>query len=270
MLTRKHISALVRMPDLKPQVEWFSYPNFTFEISDYELKQPYAEKLHLRFGHQMEIAFANAIERLEHWKIIAQNLQCIRNGETKGEIDFILQNLENKTFYHVELAVKFYLYMPFSENEIECLIGPNKKDLLHEKLRKLTEKQFPILFEREIEALLKPLNINPSQVKQASYFKAFIFTPFGDKTHQFGQINNACVVGQYLNLETLESLINDDSQVYVPEKLDWIVNPENHKDWLNWAEAKQAILQQLEKKNALMVWIKNQESVDRYFVVWWL
>lgn len=270
MLTRKHISALVRMPDLKPQVAWFSYPDFEIEISDYTLKSPFAEKLTLRFGQQMEVAFAKAIERMEHWNIITQNIQCIQNKTTKGEVDFILQNTESKQFYHVELAVKFYLYVPYSENEIECFIGPNKKDLLHEKLHKMNDRQFPILFEPEVTALLKLLNIDAKHVKQSSCFKAFIFTPFGSEMHHFSEINNACVAGQYLNLHTLDSLISHESKAYVPEKLDWIVNPEHHKNWINWPEAKEAILQQLEKKNAPMVWIKNQESVHRYFVVWWL
>lgn len=86
--------------------------------------------------------------------VIARNLQIEKQGRTFGELDFLLSQGKTK-INHLEMAVKFYLYHPETgtnpaqQKETHAaanrLIGPNRKDRLDLKLKRMTEHQLPIV-----------------------------------------------------------------------------------------------------------------------------
>lgn len=75
------------------------------------------------------------------------NLQCgvqIReNGRTLGELDFIYRDADSQ-LVHLETAVKFYLYRRSGEWLDSHYVGPNAKDTLERKIRRLRDHQTPL------------------------------------------------------------------------------------------------------------------------------
>ena len=110
-------------------------------------------------GKRMEIFFDHLLKNSEKYEVIGKNLQIFQGKLTLGELDFLIKNMENNTFHHIELVYKFYVYDSSYENELERWIGPNRRDSLLQKIEKLNQRQFPILFKPESKKLLSELNL---------------------------------------------------------------------------------------------------------------
>ena len=109
-------------------------------------------------GRQAEAIFESIIKESKSCKLLAANIQIQSPTKTIGELDYLLEQGKTKTQIHVELSCKFYLFDPDSLGTFEQKwIGPNKKDSLQDKINKLREKQFPLLFNKNTNNLLKKL-----------------------------------------------------------------------------------------------------------------
>src|SRR5690606_18617666 len=84
------------------------------------------------------------------------------------------------------------------EAEINKWIGPNRKDILPQKIRKLQEKQLPLLYHKATTRVLSDLNINCNEVKQLVCFKANLFVPLNMEGKPFPLINNSCISGYWI------------------------------------------------------------------------
>lgn len=221
----------------------------------------------LRLGHLVERFISNQLHQINNIKVLAENLQIKQAKQTIGELDVLL--LQNNTPVHLEIVYKFYLYdETVGTNELEHWIGPNKKDSLVHKLNKLKTKQLPLLHNSETQQALKQFNISISTIKQYVHFKAQLFVPFqqGKTTYPF--INNACIVGVYLNL--VETIHFKDYLWYLPNKYNWLATPQLNVHWYPYEKAIAAIKTLLTNKRAPLCWVKTPNNeLKKIFVVWW-
>lgn len=156
----------------------------------------------LRLGQLAEQFVFNQIETCTKAVILAENIQIQKDKRTLGELDTLL--LLDRTPIHLEIVYKFYLYdATLGASEIECWIGPNRKDSLIEKLNKLEQKQLPLLFSKHCKHTLKRLELDHHDFEQHVLFKAQLFIPYEQQIH-FELLNADCVSGFYINTTQLE------------------------------------------------------------------
>lgn len=266
MLTRKHLLALASMPDIGLKPDTMPYPSFKLEIERADQQPAFIEVSNKRFGHQMESLFQEILTQNVRYQILLENFQIFDKKQTVGEIDFIILDHFTEVALHIELCVKFYIYEP-QEEELKGFVGPNHHDSLLDKVAKLKERQFPLLLHEKVGEVLIPMGLDPYEVQQMLCFKAYVFLPHHINSIVFTQINNACVAGTYIESKEFKKSSFSSSWFYFPKKTDWILTPDLEREWLSFEEAESKLAAFVAKKNAPLVWIKNQESVTRMFIV---
>lgn len=222
----------------------------------------------LRLGKWIEIFTAFQLQQIEGIKIIAENLQIKNNKQTIGEIDVLL--LQQEQSIHLEIAYKFYLYDDTMEydHHLDYWIGPNRTDSLTLKLKKLTNKQLPLLLQPETQPALNRLGLNSNDIKQFVNFKAQLFVPYHKRTIDFKALNKDCTQGFYIHFNQIEILKN--YHFYIPIKLDWLVEPQLNVKWLNFNDTVIAIRMFMDKKQSPLCWLKDENNqLTKCFVTWW-
>lgn len=256
--------------------------NYFQEIQQFQLPQikdplekPIAEDLpslstNFVMGKRVERFFEWIIRQNQGYKLLAENMQISRNKITLGELDFLLKDLINQQVYHVEMVYKFYVYDPSFTAENQRWIGPNRKDTLLQKTKKLKEKQFPLLFKPETKELLSSLNLNAEEVLQQSCFKANLFVPGELQNKQFSEINSDCIAGIWLHFNEFKTSSCKNFEYYAPKKQDWPISPEHGETWFSHSEIINQIDILFENKKASLIWVKKPgNNYERLFVVWW-
>ncbi len=220
----------------------------------------------LRLGQLAEQFVFNALELCDTIELLAENIQIQKGKQTLGELD-VLMTLDKQPI-HLEIVYKFYVYdAAAGPSEIEQWIGPNRKDSLSEKLKKLGDKQLPLLYSNNCKNTLAQLNLDHLNFEQHILFKAQLFMPY-QQVVNFEHLNEACVYGFYINVIQLEEFT--DCQFYVPAKIDWFLNPNDNVDWLNYSSFKMAVNVYLENKQSPLFWMKNKtDELTKGFLVWW-
>ncbi len=93
-----------------------------------------------RLGHRFEAFVSFWLNISPNYKLLTQNQQIIIEGNTKGELDFVIQDLKTHQIIHLEVAVKFYLGSD-SFSDPYRWFGTNTKDQLGRKIDRLKEHQ---------------------------------------------------------------------------------------------------------------------------------
>lgn len=253
--------------------------NIPFPYSLFKLKNVPISKLPqtMRFspsmvlGKRMELFFQYYITYFGDEEVLAHNEQINFEKRTIGEIDFILKNSKTGKLSHVELVYKFYLYDPDISNEEARWIGPNRKDSFPEKLHRLLDKQFPLLYRRETLPLLERLEIKPEEVEQKLCFKANLFIPWKLKDKKdFGNINPEAIRGIWMTASEFEESDFEDAVFFSPKKPDWPIDPTHNTVWYSYTEIRQQVTSLLAKNQSPLLWMKSPENdYSRFFVVWW-
>lgn len=221
-----------------------------------------------RLGHLAEAFLRFQLQRQENIKILENNVQIqTRYRRTVGELDFLLKY--KNQFCHLENVYKFYLYdTKKNGNELDKLIGPNKRDWLMKKLEKLKRHQLPLIFRKECEYLFKKYHVEPIDVKQFVCFKAQLFLPFGMSENKFAVINKECIKGFYLKINELERY--KTAKFFLPDKHHWFSEPHMGVKWLTLEKTLPKITAFLVDSYSPMCWIKKQNGeLSKCFVVWW-
>lgn len=205
--------------------------------------------------------------------MLAENLQVSRDKISIGEIDCLLKEAEE--LVHLEIVYKFYLYDEKSgQGELHKWIGPNRKDDLIQKLTKLKDKQLPLLYKKETQTVLEHLSkdlgipFTSSDFNQKVLFKAQLFVPKELLLNSFPVINNDCIKGFYLPFSDLETL--KTNSFYIPTKLDWLVEPHQEVEWLDFTTFYTEIQDYMINRRSPLCWLKKpNKSMEKFFVVWW-
>ena len=227
-----------------------------------------AEPKKLRLGKWVEQFVSFQLQQDTRIKILEENLQIKDNKITIGELDLLLT--QDDLPMHLEIIYKFYLYdsSKHHTNSLYNWIGPNKNDTLVYKLKKLKEKQLPLLYHSKTKTVLKDYPFDIYSIEQKVCFKAQLFLPFEDQDMDISPLNSTCVIGWYLNIEKISEL--QHYQFYIPEKLEWLCTPINEVDWLSFEDAKTKIRNQIENKRSPLCWLKNSNNeLQKCFITWW-
>ncbi|AIZ43115.1 DUF1853 family protein [Cellulophaga baltica] len=244
-------------------------PQFKFpaiNLEGFSLK-PIPENI--RLGHQIEYIFEQLIHHSSRYKTLVFN-QPIRNeNRTLGELDFILQNTENKAITHVELTYKFYIIDPTIPDEIHQLIGPNRKDAFFEKIQKIRDKQFKLLQTKEAQAFFELKGLELTNMISKACFKAQLFHPYQKKT-ALKTLNENCIVGFWLHLHDFLKSNFEKNSYYLLTKQEWIVTPTEDVVWKTQQRILIDIQEKHNQKQAPMLWMKDSNNkLQKIFIVWW-
>lgn len=141
--------------------------------------------------------------------LLAKNLQIDKQGKTYGELDFLLR-ANNNHIHHVEMAVKFYLYHPQTPllepqgHAAYCganrLIGPNRKDRLDLKLKRMQEHQLPIVHTPEAKQAFLNSKLHITTLTSHLLINGRIFLP--------GHLGEANTCGTQLQHTPLAEFVN--------------------------------------------------------------
>lgn len=250
-----------------------------FPYQPYLLKQVPISKLprtlefspSMVLGKRMELFFQYYVTHFSHEEVLAHNEQVIFEKKTLGELDFILKNSVSGEISHVELVYKFYLYVPEIPGDQKCWIGPNQRDSFPEKLTRLQNNQFPLLYRKETLPLLDRLKIDPLEVTQKLCFKANLFLPknWGEKTI-FSEVNPDAVSGYWIKASAFTKEDYGNALFYSPKKPDWPIEPKHNEVWESFEEILPKISELLSREQSPLVWMKKGiDSFERIFIVWW-
>ena len=224
----------------------------------------------LVMGKRMEHFFKDVISMSSQTNLIAHNIQLHCNKITVGELDFLVEDINQNKIVHVELMYKIYVYDPELPTEMERWIGPNRKDSLIEKLEKVKKHQLPLLYSSVAKEHLKTLQISAENIEQQICYKAKLFIPKHLSEHHFPEVNNKCIAGFWYDLPHFKEVMHSDYKFYAPEKQDWPSDPANNSVWMTYSEInKQIQAMHLQKKSPL-IWISKQTGeFESAIVVWW-
>lgn len=210
--------------------------------------------------------FMEAALRANDFRILAKNLQIIAKKKTLGELDFILETPDN-FHIHVEMVYKFYLYDPDRKGSwIEKLVGPNLKDNLSFKVKKLKEHQFPMLQQEETLKLLEQLNISTRAIAQQLVFKAQLFVPVNTTEID---LDKELITGNFYKQHELAILNQTTNRFYIPEKQDWVCEPNNDACTLNFDSFYTTAQQLLGQQRSFMFWCFTSKKTEKHFACWW-
>lgn len=226
----------------------------------------------LVLGKRVEHFMSYYLENNSPYKILTQNIQIFNEKTTIGELDFLIQHTATQQIIHLEQVYKFYLYVPDATlYQNDPWIGPNYKDSFQQKMDKLTQKQFPLLYQEATKNALEHLQLNLSKIQQQLSFKAALFLPFNKISDSFKTINNKCIEGIWMRLEDFEQNSSfQETQFFIPEKQDWGVHPKYNSTWFSYASILPEIQASLAQKRAPLCWLKTSEKeYQKLFVVWW-
>ncbi len=238
-----------------------------FELPEASPFQPIAPiPDHIRLGKYVEVLLSNHLHHCPTVAVLGENIQIIYNKHTIGELDGLLHYKD--TTIHLEIAYKFYLLDPTEgSTPLAQWIGPNRRDSLVQKLTKLKERQFPLLYNSYTKTYLDSLEIDPNTCVQRVHFKAQLFVLYG-YTLTVTDINPNAVVGYYIHFHELAIFSKD--KFYIPNKIDWLQQAHTQVPWINFTAFKAALALYFEKQSAPLVWVKKPSGdLQKVFVVWW-
>jgi len=247
------------------ELKQFDFENIDISNIDYS-KLSIDKKLPL--GKRVEYFFEYYIKLALRYNIVNKNIQIIKDGNTLGELDFILYDNFKKRFEHVELVYKYYLYDPSFENELDRYIGPNRNDTLVKKLNKLKDKQLPLIFDNNSKSYLNDVDIK--NLKQTVCFKANIYLPLEYLGKNYSYFHNCEIRGFYIKREQFISQKAFSGFIYnLPHRYDWVCNEKDNNEWVSYEDALEEIDFFLSQKKSPLVWMKNGLTTKSFFVTWW-
>ena len=76
------------------------------------------------------------------------------------------------------------------------------------------------------------------------------------------------MVGFYIKVEELNQF--RDSKFWIPEKVDWMIQPQQNIEWLSFEQYKELVKKGLDNKKAPLCWLKEPNgTMKKFFLVWW-
>ncbi|WP_222611339.1 DUF1853 family protein [Winogradskyella echinorum] len=221
-----------------------------------------------RLGKLVEQFVYFQLQQDDNVEILDTNVQIKDNKQTVGELDALLLS-EGKPI-HLEVIYKFYLYDTIHnyEEPLAYWIGPNRKDTLLYKLDKLKDKQFPLLYNELTQSYLQKHKLCLKTISQQLFFKAQLFMPYDLQDLDITPLNKDCIAGTYVSIHNISIL--KDFKFYVPKKLDWLIEPNNDVDWLDFYVAKSIIKNQIDENKSPLVWLKiSTTEIKKCFITFW-
>lgn len=258
----------LQYPQLIPTINAFEFPEVPISeelIGDLKNIEHPRNRL---LGKRMESFFEIALKHSGRYKMLASNIQVFQNKITLGEIDFLLKDLQKNEILHVELVYKLYLYDPMLPIGFDRWIGPRRKDSLPQKLKRMKERQFPLLYFPATQEKLSHLELDFSNIQQQLCFKAKLFLPQSE-TPEFNDLNPACVQGAWMHWEDFQKKDFQQNLFCSPKKVYWSMSAENNNSWLSFTQMKEIVSALIKKDRPPLIWMKSDDQTSSFFVVNW-
>ena len=265
MNNKSRITSILHTPTLDSSVTGLP----TFDLSELDLGTDldFPIPTDVRLGHVAESIVSNLIKSSTNYEVLYEHMQLIENNTTIGEIDFILSNRNTKRVIHVELGYKFFLFDPsISSDIVHNWIGPNRNDSLKEKLDKVKNKQFPLLYHSAFAAKLDKVPLE--DITQKLCLLVSFFVPYAYE-NQLPSAYQQAIKGYYLTGTHFFSLDHSEKAYYIPQKLAWGIDPAEHTNWQTFLQIEAHINKSMAEKRALLCWQKHQDAYASFFIVWW-
>lgn len=97
-----------------------------------------------KLGHYFEFLVKTLFEAHPDYRILADNRVISEQRRTLGELDLLLEYQPSGQILHLELALKFYLFVPGTQTPDQAWVGAGLHDFLHLKLQRLWEHQLQL------------------------------------------------------------------------------------------------------------------------------
>jgi hypothetical protein len=144
-----------------------------------------------RLGKYFETLWFYWLSHHRRYQLVENNIQVIIDGETLGEIDFIVFDRVAKQMIHWELAVKFYLGIG-DTRKMSNWHGPHLHDRLDIKVQHLIDRQSLITAEPRVSQWLKQNDLAVDQcaviLKGRLYYPWLKLSPTGQENTLTGVI----------------------------------------------------------------------------------
>ena len=157
---------------------------------------------------------------------ITHNIKLFEGKRTIGELDFLYFDSLLKTSIHLEVAIKYYLWV--EKNGSLQFVGPNTSDTLLRKYHKMRNQQM-CLSETEAASHLTLIASHPSKAR--GLMKGYLFYP-----RQNGPLNSEDIPsfvnpehlrGWWSHISTLDLSDTGNNFWLVLNKPFWLALPEN-------------------------------------------
>lgn len=127
-----------------------------------ELEALIAGRKDRRLGKYYETLWFYWLSHDKRYDIVENNIQIIIDGETLGEIDFVLFDNVTRQTVHWEVAIKFYLGAG-DTRQMRHWHGPNSRDRLDIKVQHLRDRQSLISKDQRVSRWLDTQGIHIDQ-----------------------------------------------------------------------------------------------------------
>jgi len=145
---------------LWPEAKWFQQAYVdtlpwlqALDEDSSELDELLLKQKDKRLGKYFESLWLFWLTNNPRYQIVENNIQIIIDGETLGEIDFVIFDKKSQQTIHWEVAVKFYLGV----GDVAKMFnwhGPNLRDRLDIKVEHLKNRQSMVAKDRRIASWL--------------------------------------------------------------------------------------------------------------------
>ena len=160
-----------------------------------ELDELLAGQKDRRLGKYFETLWFYWLSHNPRYQLVENNLQIIIDGETLGEIDFIVFDKHTGQTMHWEVAVKFYLGVG-DTSDMSNWYGPNLRDRLDIKVEHLLHRQSIVTRDPRVTQWLKQQGTSIDQC--AVILKGRLYYPWKYFARLYQQHQSAAAVSPAL------------------------------------------------------------------------
>lgn len=217
----------------------------------------------LILGKYFERLLTFFFSRYPRYEIIESGKQLFIDGETIGELDFILiDKLEEQTV-HLEVAVKYYLCYKNSSKH-DMWIGPNGSDTLAKKERKIAKQlKHSLLYNK----LIDDIQID----NRLALLKGYLFQHIHSFRWPFFY-NEAIEKGIWMYFDEMAEYLNEEYFYLILPKSTWLsfyIDPAKRLKSKSEIIIECALQLELIKKGIMIVSIEkeNRKIIDKMMVL---
>lgn len=234
-----------------------------------------------RLGIYFESLWAFYLSHHPNYQLLSHDLQVFNaDRRTLGAFDFIYQYQPDQSIHHLEVAIKFYLYVGGGEERIaeqSLWPGPNPKDTLHNKVERMQNHQLQLASTHEGHSALSEAGIEAVDTRTAA-LKGYLFYPWQLELPTPHWATPETHRAQWLPADQLPELTAHypDSKWLLLEKRRWLgpVQVAKEEQPLNTSELHEAIDQTLRHFPLMIARVDSGSGgeLERFFVVpkdWW-
>lgn len=171
---------------------------------------------HMPMGKYFEQLILFMLEKDPRFKVFLANHQIMDDKRTIGELDIILKDLETSSMEHWELCLKFYLQSKLTTDQ-QVMLGPDAKDSMDRKVRKLIGHQMKLSKHSSIKYLVGTENI-----ESKLFMKGQLFYHLGQKEVTATSANPKCETGWWCFQSELNNVLNKSHKYLIINKPNWI------------------------------------------------